>query len=103
MSAKKFIKMPYEKQSEELDLYMKNTRLILEDVVKKQEYLYEMQSFSMSAITALRKVLQKNGFISISDFEAEMLDLTEKNELLKETLLDINELEIINGEDMIQA
>lgn len=77
--SKKIIKTPSEKYEENMSNYMQGLENTIIGIIEKQEYLYEMQSFSMNIITALKTLLEKNGVISIQEFNDTVTDLAVKN------------------------
>ena len=82
---------------------MENVDIAISSLMERQEHLYEVQSFSMSALTAMRIVLQKNGVISIKEFEDTLTSLMKKSKDFKEDNMQENILHSIDSESMPMA
>jgi len=98
MNKKSFIKT----QSNVLDEHLTSISVSVEMLKNRQDHLYEINSMLMSAVTAMRNILTKNGIISLEEFDDTTADLINKAENFTNTDAN-NVLNNIRGEDMLQA
>ncbi len=73
------IKTPNEIFDENITKLFENVNTVINDLVEKQQFLLEINSVSFNVIQALKKVLQKNGIISVKELDAEIKKIQNEN------------------------